>query len=74
MEKVDLEKELRHLYHASAKEVVEVDVPTMNFFMVDGEGDPNGSQSYADAIRVLFMLSYTAKFMVWKTLIRQPMQ
>ncbi len=39
--KVDLRKELKHLYNPSAKEVSVVDVPEMSFRMVDGEGNPN---------------------------------
>lgn len=66
MEKVDLKKDLKHLYQPSAKEVVEVDVPTMNYLMVDGEGDPNTAQAYADAVEALFMVSYAVKFMVKK--------
>jgi len=66
MEKIDFKKELKLFYQPSAKEVAEVDVPAMNFLMVDGEGDPNTSQDYADAIEVLFSLSYTVKFMVKK--------
>jgi hypothetical protein len=38
----------------------------MNFLMVDGEGDPNTSQSFSDAIEALFPLAYTLKFMVKK--------
>ncbi len=66
METVDLKKELKHLYNSSTKEVTEVDVPAMNFLTVDGEGDPNTSQAYADAVEVLFIVSYTVKFMVKK--------
>jgi hypothetical protein len=66
MEKVDLKKELKHLYQPSTKEVVQVDVPTMNYLMVDGEGDPNTSQAYSDAVEALFMVSYAVKFMVKK--------
>ena len=66
METVDVKKELKQLYHASAKEVVQVDVPAMNFLMVDGEGDPNTSQAYAEAIEALFAVSYTVKFMLKK--------
>jgi len=58
MKKVDLKKELKHLYQPSAKEVVQIDVPTMNYLMVDGEGDPNTSQAYSDAVEVLFMVSW----------------
>lgn len=66
MGKIDLKKDLKHLYQPSANEVVEVDVPTMNFLMVDGAGDPNASQAYTDAVEVLFMVSYAAKFLVKK--------
>lgn len=41
MVKGDMKKEMKHLYLPSAREVVQVDVPAMNFLMVDGEGDPN---------------------------------
>jgi hypothetical protein len=66
MEKIDLKKELKHLYQASAKEVMQVDVPTFNFLMVDGEGNPNTSQQYTEAVEALFSVSYTAKFMLKK--------
>jgi hypothetical protein len=64
MRKVDLKKELKHLYGPSAKEVVAVDVPAFPFLMIDGEGDPNSSQAYAEAVEALFSVSYTAKFML----------
>jgi hypothetical protein len=38
----------------------------MNYLMVDGEGDPNTSQTYANAVEVLYMVSYAIKFMVKK--------
>jgi hypothetical protein len=66
MEKIDLRKELKHLYQPSAKEVVQVEVPAFTFLMVDGEGDPNTSQEYAQAVEALFSVSYTAKFMLKK--------
>ena len=66
MEKVDLKKELKHLYQPSTKEVVRVDVPAMKYLMVDGDGDPNTSQTFKDAVEALFPLSYTLKFMVKK--------
>lgn len=66
MQKIDLKKELKHLYQPSAKEVVQVEVPTFQFLMIDGEGDPNTSQEYAQAVEALFSVSYTAKFMVKK--------
>lgn len=66
MTKIDLKKELKHLYQPSAKEVVQVEVPRFKFLMVDGEGDPQTSQAYAQVVEALFAISYTAKFMVKK--------
>ncbi|MGH8612570.1 MAG: hypothetical protein ACREYF_11185 [Gammaproteobacteria bacterium] len=54
MKKVDLKKGLKHLYQPSTKEVVRVNVPAMKYLMVDGEGDPNTSQAFKDAVEVLF--------------------
>ncbi len=65
MKKIDLKKELKHLYNPP-KEFVFVDVPEMNFLMIDGKGDPNTSQEYKDSIETLYALSYTLKFMVKK--------
>jgi hypothetical protein len=67
MEKIDLKKDLKHLYQPSSKVVAQVNVPTMNYLMIDGEGDPNTSQTYAEAVETLFMVSYTVKFKVKKT-------
>ncbi len=64
--KVDLKKDFKHLYLPSAKDVTQVDVPAFQFLMIDGEGDPNTSARYAEAVEALFSVSYTAKFMVKK--------
>ncbi|NVN99489.1 MAG: GyrI-like domain-containing protein [Geobacteraceae bacterium] len=66
MGKIDFKKSLKHLYQPSVKEIVSVDVPQMNFLMVDGAGDPNTSQSFSDAIEALYPVAYTLKFMVKK--------
>ena len=60
----DLKRELKHLYHASARAVVQVDVPPLRYLTVDGAGDPNTTPAYAEAVEALFSVSYTAKFMV----------
>jgi hypothetical protein len=62
--KMDLRRELKHLYNPSAMEVSVVDVPWMSFLMVDGEGDPNTSELYAQAVEALYAVSYALRFMV----------
>jgi hypothetical protein len=66
LDRIDFKKELKNLYTSSAKEVSVVDVPAMNFLMVDGEGAP-ASPQYSQAIEALFNVSYTVKFMVKKS-------
>jgi hypothetical protein len=67
MEKIDLKKQLKAIYSPSAGKITVVDVPAMNFIMLDGKGDPNTSQQYVDAIQALYGLSYTIKFDIKKS-------
>jgi len=66
MSKVDLKKEFKYLYNPSKKKISVVDVPKMNFIMIDGKGDPNTAKEYMDAIEALFTVSYSLKFIVKK--------
>jgi hypothetical protein len=68
MEKIDLKKMLKAFYEPSAKAFSIVDVPPMNFIMIDGRGDPNTAQEYTDAVQALYSAAYTLKFMVKKEL------
>lgn len=58
---VDYRKKLADLYGARRQPEI-VEVPRLQYLMVDGRGDPNVSPEYADAVAALFSLSYTAKF------------
>jgi hypothetical protein len=60
--KIDLKKELKHLYNPSTQAVSVVDVPEMPFLMIDGSGDPNTSAEYAAAVEALFAVAYALKF------------
>ena len=64
MDKIDLRKQFAPLYKTGtkAKEPTLVEVPPMNFLMVDGQGDPNTSPQFKEAIETLYGLSYTLKF------------
>ncbi len=66
MLKIDWKKELKHLYRPSARALVAVDVPAMNFLMIDGAGDPNSAQEYQQAVEALYAVAYALKFMVKK--------
>jgi hypothetical protein len=66
MIKLDLKKELKTLYNQPAKAPAFVDVPPMNYLMIDGTGNPNTSHDYAAAVEALYALSYALKFAVKK--------
>tara|TARA_B100001971_G_scaffold196747_1_gene204835 strand:- start:1455 stop:2114 length:660 start_codon:yes stop_codon:yes gene_type:complete len=66
LKKIDYKKELKHLYNPSSKSIAIVDIPEMDFLMIDGQGDPNTSQAYSDAIEALYAVSYAMKFMIKK--------
>ena len=66
MESVDYKKTLKPLYQPTTKEVVEVVVPSINFLMLDGAGDPNTSLEYQQAVEALYSVAYAIKFMVKK--------
>lgn len=67
LKKVDLKRDLKLFYSAPAKGPVAVDVPAMQFLMIDGEGDPNTSAAFADAVGALYGVAYKLKFTVKKS-------
>ncbi len=62
MSRVDYKKEFKQFYTAKVGKPVVVDIPKMNFIMIDGKGDPNSSQDYIDAIHILYPVAYIIKF------------
>lgn len=54
---------MAHLYGPKGKDWELIDVPAMNFLMVDGRGDPNTAKDYSDAVAALYGVSYAMKFM-----------
>jgi hypothetical protein len=67
--KIDFKKQLKHLYRPPKKFVV-VDVPPLNFLMIDGLGDPNSAPAYQAAVETLFAVAYKIKFRSKKELER----
>ncbi len=56
----DFKKEFKELYMPKSQPSI-VDVPEMVFIMVDGQGDPNTSSAYQQAVEILYGLSYSIK-------------
>lgn len=59
--KVDFKKTLS-CYRARSGVFDTVDVPPLRYLMIDGHGDPNTSQEYADAIASVYPVAYSLKF------------
>jgi hypothetical protein len=55
-------KKLIQTYTAKRGEFSVVTVPTLQFLMIDGHGDPNTAQSYKDALTTLYPVAYKLKF------------
>lgn len=62
MTKIDFKKEWKHLYRPSKNKFEVVEVPPMNFIMVNGHGDPNTEESYVQAVEALYALAFRVKF------------
>lgn len=62
MDKVDFKKALQHLYNPSSRDFSVIEVPEMQFLMVDGHGDPNTEPAYQEAVEVLYGVAYKLKF------------
>lgn len=62
MTKLDLRKELKGLYQPTGKQFTVLEVPPMNFLMVDGQWDPNTSDEFQGAMMALYGTSFTVKF------------
>jgi len=56
----DVKKERRDLYAPSQSFTV-VDVPPLDFLVVDGHGDPNTATAYREAVEALYTASYAVR-------------
>lgn len=64
MPKVDYKKEYGDWYTASTNQVKWVQMPKLNYLMIDGKGDPNKEAAYAQAVEALYSIAYGIKFRV----------
>lgn len=60
-EKIDFRKTL-DAYHAQRGRFRVLDVPDMQYLMINGHGDPNTSPAFIEALEALYPVAYTLKF------------
>ena len=61
--KIDFKKTMKEYYQPSPKGVVLVDVPEMQFLMIDGMGSPGDSKEYQEALAALYPIAFKTKFL-----------
>ena len=61
MDKIDVKKSMPS-YRARRGSFEVVEVPPLQYLMLDGHGDPNSSPDFASAIATLYPLAYSLKF------------
>jgi hypothetical protein len=70
MKTIDLKKQFKHLYQPSARKIETVQVPNLQFAMIDGAIEkgqaPGTSPIFSESTQALYGLSYTLKFMLKK--------
>jgi hypothetical protein len=63
--KVDLKKQYKQFYNPSSKEPVMLDIPQFQYLTIEGQGTTK-SESFQEAIKALFSVSYKTKFIIKK--------
>jgi len=70
MKTLDLKKQFKYLYQPSAKKFEIVQVPELQFAMIDGAIEkgygPGNSPGFQEAVQALYSISYTLKFTLKK--------
>lgn len=66
MDTLDLKKTYKELFAPPSKAPVLVDVPSLRFLMIDGQGDPNTSPEYEAAVQTLYSVAYSLRFALKK--------
>ena len=67
IQKVDHKKVFKPFYNPPKKPVI-VDIPIMNYLKINGQGNPNDSEEFAEKTQLLYALSYAIRFAVKKSM------
>ena len=59
--KIDFKKTLDS-YKSKHHQIQIIDMPRMQYLMIDGHGDPNSSEDFKNAIEALYPVAYKLKF------------
>lgn len=62
VDKYDIKMAHKRLYSPPTTDFTRVEVPKLRYIAVDGQGDPNTSPVYANAVEALYGVAYSLKF------------
>lgn len=62
MKKLDMKVQYKNLYSGKPGEITLIEVPAMNYLMIDGAGNPNDNPVFQECVSHLYGVSYTIKF------------
>lgn len=60
--KIDFKKTLKHLYKPKTQDWTLIEVPRLQYLMIDGHGAPEGAK-YTASIEILYSIAYKLKFL-----------
>lgn len=66
MDTLDIKKVYKDLFAPPSKAPVLVDVPPLQYLMIDGQGDPNSAPQYVAAVTTLYSVAYALRFALKK--------
>ena len=61
--KIDFKKTLKEYYQPSSNKVTVIEIPEMQFLMIDGMGSPGDSEEYLNALGALYPVAFKVKFL-----------
>lgn len=66
MSKIDLKKNYSVLFSQKKGIISKLEVPPLNYLMIDGQGDPNTALEFSEKVSHLYGVAYTLKFAIKK--------
>ncbi len=63
MTRTDFKKTMKEFFAPSTDDFSIIDVPALNFLMIDGKGRPGTGEVYQQALEALYAVAYKLKFM-----------
>lgn len=67
IQKIDHKKVFKSFYKPPKKPTI-MDIPSFNYLKVDGKGNPNTAEQFAEYTQLLYSLSYTIRFAIKKSM------